>query len=70
MYYFFNVRISFKWRVYDHVKIMKLKCVLKMLGLYLDTLIIGQTICNVLSILNELNFVTNDVFGAKITQHQ
>jgi len=46
---------------------------LKMLGLYLDTLIIGQNNCNVLSILNELtlqkklqNFLTNNVLDNKV----
>jgi len=46
--------------------------ILKMLGLYLDTLIIGHKLCNMLRILNELtlqrelqNFVTNNVFLTK-----
>jgi len=43
-----------------------------MLGLYLDTLIIGQNVCNIFSVLNELtlqkelhDFETNSVFGQK-----
>ena len=43
-----------------------------MLGLYLNTLIIGHKLCNMLSILNELTlqkglqkFVTNNVFWTK-----
>ena len=51
---------------------------LKMLGLYLDTLISGHKLCSVLSILNKLtlkkelqNFITNNVFWTKrITQQQ
>jgi len=46
--------------------------VLKMLGLYLYTLIIGHRSCNMLSILNKLilqkelqNFVTKNVFWDK-----
>jgi len=42
---------------------------LKMIGLYLDTLILGHTFCNMLSIINELIlhkklqiFVTNNVY--------
>jgi len=45
---------------------------LKMLGLYLDTLIISHTLCSVSSILNELtlqralqNFMINNVVGQK-----
>ena len=44
-------------------------CMLKMLGLFLYTLIIGHKFCNMLSITNKLtlqkklhNFVTNNVF--------
>ena len=46
--------------------------VFKMLGLYLDTLIIGHKCCSILIILNELtlqkelqNSMTNNVFGTK-----
>ena len=50
-----------------------------MLGLYLDTLIIGYKLCSMLSILNELtllkelhtcNFMAKNVFRTKITLHQ
>ena len=46
-----------------------------MLGLYLDTLIIGQKCCNMLSILNklvlqkELHFLTNNVLWTKKGKH-
>jgi len=48
-----------------------------MLGLYLDTLIIGHTFCSMLSILNELTLqkgiakMTNDgIWTRKVKQHQ
>jgi len=58
--------------------IIKLYWGLKMLGLYLYTLIIGHKSCNMLSILNKLtlqkelqNFVTcHRVFGQKVKTQQ
>jgi len=63
--------IKLKWVVFA-MRIFSNECLLKMLGLYQYTLIIGYKSCNMLIILNKLtlqkelqNFMTNNVFVDK-----